>query len=189
MEEAPKDFVKMDNASRKAIAVSVAKACERRGKGLTLEQRDPERAAMLLERMAGGESATQIEKETGVDKHTLCGLRARHAEALGKRREVLAQDAMELAEKARVLQHEKMEMLFNDPEALAKTNLRDLAMSYGIYADKFHQSTEGNVVTIQHKGGAPSIEDAMKVIEAARAKLKAASVEVVVTPLDGDKSP
>jgi hypothetical protein len=154
-----------------------------------LEQIDPERATRLLERMASGDSLRKIVKEEGAEVKMLCNLRARHAEALGKRREMLAQDAMELAEKARVLQHEKMNALFEDPEALAKTNLRDLAMSYGIYADKFHQSTEGNTVTIQHKGTAPSIADALAVIEAARAKLKASSVEVVVTPSEGDKSP
>ena len=184
MGEASRDWGKVDVESRKAIAASVAKQGARQGRGRNLEQMDPERATMLLERMAGGDSLRKICKEDGTNHGMLCNLRARHAEALGKRREMLAQDAMELAEKARGLQHEKMNMLFDDPEALAKTNLRDLAMSYGIYADKFHQSTEGNVVTIQHKGGAPSIEDAMKVIEAARAKLKAAATEINVTPTE-----
>jgi hypothetical protein len=169
--------------SRKAIAASVAEQVKHRGRGLRLEQRDPVRATMLLERLASGESARKIMKEEGVDHHVLCGLRARHAEALGKRREVLAQDAMEMAEKVRVLQHEKMDMLLEDPEALAKTNLRDLAMSYGIYADKFHQSTEGNTVTIQHKGGAPSIEDAMRAIMDAKEKLKNSSIEITVNEI------
>lgn len=183
MGEASKDWGAVDKESKKAITASVAKMAARTGRGRNLEQVDPEKATRCLERMASGDSLRLIAKEEDTDHGTLCKLRARHAEALGKRREYLAQDAMELAEKARSLQHEKMDMLFQDPEALAKTNLRDLAMSYGIYADKFHQSTEGNVVTIQHKGGAPSIADAIAVIEQARAKLKASATEINVTPI------
>ena len=70
-------------------------------------------------------------------------------------------------------------MLAEDPEQLARTNIRDLAIPWGIANDKFMAAMGENKVTIEHKTAAPSLEDAMKAIEEARAKLKASSVEVI----------
>jgi hypothetical protein len=172
--------------TRAQIRKEVAKAIVAAGEnGRSIEARQPERAARLLELMAEGRSWRSIVEEEKVDWYTLVGLRARHRGLIDKRKEIVAQDAMELIEGARMLQQEKMKMLSEDEGALRRTNLRDLAMSYGIYADKFFMATDGNRVTIEHKTGAPSIEDARKAIEEARAQLRAGSVEVAakdVTP-------
>jgi hypothetical protein len=40
-----------------------------------------------------------------------------------------------------------------------------------------------NKVVVEHKSGAPSLEDAMKAIEEARAKMKLASIETVVNEI------
>jgi hypothetical protein len=103
---------------------------------------------------------------------------------LEERRQVLAQDALEVAEGLRLLQKEKMRMLAEDPEQLARTNIRDLAIPWGISIDKYLAVMGENKVVVEHKGAAPSLEDAMKAIEEARAKLKASSVEVVAKPVE-----
>ena len=145
-----------------------------------LEAINPEKTARVLEMMSEGRSWKSIMRDEHVDWYTLVGLRARHKDLLDKRREIVAQDAMELIEGARMLQQEKMKMLAEDETALRRTNIRDLAMSYGIYAEKFFMATEGNKVVVEHRTGAPSLEDAMKAIEEAKAKLKAGAVDVDV---------
>jgi hypothetical protein len=172
-------------SERAAIRKEVAKAIVAAGEnGRSIEARQPERAARLLELMAEGKSWKSIVRDEGVDWYTLVGLRARHKGLIEKRKEIVAQDAMELIEGARMLQQEKMKMLAEDEGALKRVNIRDLAMSYGIYADKFFMATEGNKVTVEHRSGAPSLEDAMKAIEEAKAKLKAGSIEVVAKPVE-----
>jgi len=173
-------------SERAAIRKEVARAIVAAGEnGRSIEARQPERAARLLELMAEGRSWKSIVREENVDWYTLVGLRARHKGLIDKRKEIVAQDAMELIEGARMLQQEKMKMLSEDEGALKRVNIRDLAMSYGIYADKFFMATEGNRVTVEHKSSAPSLEDAMKAIEEAKAKLKESSIEVVTKPVEG----
>lgn len=75
-------------------------------------------------------------------------------------------------------------MLAEDPEQLARTNIRDLAIPWGIANDKFLSAMGENKVVVEHKAGAPSLEDAMKAIEEARAKLKAGSLDAVVKPVE-----
>ena len=149
-----------------------------------LEAINPEKTARVLEMMSEGRSWKSIMRDEKVDWYTLVGLRARHKELLDKRREIVAQDAMELIEGARLLQQEKMKMLAEDESALKRLNIRDLAMSYGIYADKFFMATDGNKVVVEHKTAAPSLEDAVKAIEEAKAKLKASSLDVLVKPVE-----
>ena len=168
-------------ALRKKIATSIVKAADNRR---LIEAKDPEKAARCLEKMAEGRSWKSIMKEEGMDWYTLVGLKSRHSGLVDQRREIVAQDAMELIEGARLLQQEKMKMLSEDESMLRRTNLRDLAMAYGIYADKYFMASEGNKVTIEHKSAAPSLEDAMKAIEDAKAKLKASSVDIVAKPAE-----
>lgn len=157
--------------------------------GGRFENRYPERAGRVLEMLASGSTYTQIREAEGVDFKTLVFLKTRHGPALDKRREELAYEHLELAEGMRQLQHEKMAQLASDPEALAKTNLRDLTMSYGIAVDKFHHAMEGNKVVIEHKGSEPSLADAVKAIEEARAKLRGLSVEVKVEEIKEEAKP
>ena len=65
-----------------------------------------------------------------------------------------------------------------------RTNIRDLTLPWGIANDKFLSAMGENKVTVEHKAAAPSLEDAMKAIEEARAKLKASSLEVVTKPVE-----
>lgn len=149
-----------------------------------LEGRDPAMAAKVLEMLADGNSFSAIRKETGLDWETISRLKARHSMVLEERRKHLAQDALDVAEGLRLLQKEKMRMLAEDPDQLARTNIRDLAIPWGIANDKFLSAMGENKVVVEHKAGAPSLEDAMKAIEEARAKLKAGSLEVVAKPVE-----
>jgi hypothetical protein len=45
-----------------------------------------------------------------------------------------------------------------------------------------------NKVTIEHKSAAPSLEDAMRAIEEARAKLKSGSVEILTKDVTNEPS-
>jgi hypothetical protein len=164
------------------LALSVAKEANRTGN--FLERRDPELAAKVLERLCDGDSFNAIAKETGLKWETISRLKSRHSLAVDERRKELAEDALEIAEGLRLLQKEKMRMLAEDPEQLARTNIRDLTLPWGIAQDKYMAAIGENKVVVEHKSGAPSLEDAMKAIAEARAKLKASSVEVNVTEVN-----
>ena len=166
---------------KREMSKAIVEAAEN---GRLVEARNPEKAARCLEKMAEGRPWKAIMREETVDWYTLVGLRSRHKDLIDRRKEIVAQDAMELVEGARMLQQEKMRMLAEDENALRRVNLRDLAMSYGIYAEKFFMATDGNKVVVEHKTAAPSLEDAVKAIEEAKAKLKASSVDVLVKPVE-----
>jgi hypothetical protein len=169
--------------TRKEVAQSIVEAAQVHPS--RIECQDPAKAARVLEKIAEGLPWKQIMREEGVAWNTLVVLRSRHKSLLDKRKEIIAQDAMALIEGIRMLQHEKLRMLAEDENALKRVNIRDLAMSYGLYADKFFMATDGNKVVVEHKSGAPSIEDARKAIEEARAKARASAIDAVaidVTP-------
>jgi hypothetical protein len=159
------------------ISLSVAAMADRANN--LLEKRDPALAAKVLEMLGEGCTFKEISRETSVNWETVSRLKARHSMVLEERRKQLAQDALDVAEGLRLLQKEKMRMLAEDPEQLARTNIRDLAIPWGIANDKFLTAMGENKVTIEHKTSAPSLEDAMKAIEEARNKLKASSMEVI----------
>lgn len=176
---------KRPKRARKAVSeVAVSVASYGNCEGNYLERRDPGKAIKALEMMAEGASFSAVRSELGLNWETISRLKARHEVALEERRKILAQDALEIAEGFRLLQKEKMRMLAEDPEQLARTNIRDLAIPWGIANDKFLAAIGENKVVVEHKGAAPSLEDAMRAIEEARAKLKASSVEVLAKPVE-----
>jgi uncharacterized protein with NRDE domain len=139
---------------------------------LSLEARDPAKATLALEMLAGGETWEEVSNQTGYSFDQISRIRARHKVAIDKRKEQLAEDGLELAEGLRLLAKQKMAQLAENPDALAKVNIRDLVMSLGIAQDKFYMAAGEAKVTIEHRGNKPSLEDAMKAIEEAREKLK-----------------
>jgi len=177
-------FLKGAMRMKDPLAMSVAAMAD---KGVAyIEGRDPGMAARVLEMLADGNSYSTIKKQTGLDWETISRLKARHSMVLEERRKYLAQDALDVAEGLRLLQKEKMRMLAEDPEQLARTNIRDLAIPWGIANDKFLSAMGENKVVVEHKAQAPSLEDAMKAIEEARAKLKAGSVEILAKPVTNE---
>jgi hypothetical protein len=133
---------------------------------------------LCLEQLAEGNTWEEIAEATGFSFNQISKVKARHETAIEVRRKQLAADGFEMAEGLRLLAKQKLEMLANNPDALAKVNIRDLVLSYGIAVDKGMQALGENKVVVEHKAGKPSLEDAMKAIADARAALQKEAVEI-----------
>ena len=144
----------------------------------TLEHREPTKAMLCLEQLAEGNTWEEIAEATGFSFNQISKVKARHETAIEVRRKQLAADGFEMAEGLRLLAKQKLEMLANNPDALAKVNIRDLVLSYGIAVDKGMQALGENKVVVEHKAGKPSLEDAMKAIAEARAALQKEAVDI-----------
>ena len=144
----------------------------------TLEHREPAKAMLCLEQLAEGNTWEEIAEATGFSFNQISKVKARHETAIEVRRKQLAADGFEMAEGLRLLAKQKLEMLANNPDALAKVNIRDLILSYGIAVDKGMQALGENKVVVEHKAGKPSLEDAMKAIAEARASLQKEAVDI-----------
>jgi hypothetical protein len=135
-------------------------------------------AVMALERLCTGKGYKEVELATGLGFDILVGLRARHNMAIDVRRKQLAEDGFEMAEGLRLLAKQKMLQLSEDPEALAKVNLRDLAVSYGVAVDKGMLALDGNKVTVEYVSKRPSLADAQAAINEAREALQKEAIAV-----------
>ena len=144
----------------------------------TLEAREPTKAMLCLELLADGSTWQQVADETGWSFTQIGAVKARHEVAIEVRKKQLAADGFEMAEGIRLLMKQKMAMLADNPDALAKVNVKDLALSYGIAVDKGMLALGENKMVIEHKAGKPSLEDAMKAIEDARAALQKEAINV-----------
>jgi hypothetical protein len=144
----------------------------------TLEAREPTKAMLCLELLADGSTWQEVADETGWSFNQISAVKSRHEVAIDIRKKQLAADGFEMAEGLRLLLKQKMAMLADNPDALAKVNVKDLALSYGIAVDKGMQALGENKMVIEHKAGKPSLEDAMKAIEEARAALQKEAITV-----------
>jgi hypothetical protein len=144
----------------------------------TLESREPTKAMLCLELLADGSTWQQVADETGWSFTQIGAVKARHEVAIEVRKKQLAADGFEMAEGIRLLMKQKMAMLADNPDALAKVNVKDLALSYGIAVDKGMLALGENKMVIEHKAGKPSLEDAMKAIEEARAALQKEAITI-----------
>ena len=144
----------------------------------TLEAREPTKAMLCLELLADGSTWQEVADSTGWSFNQISSVKSRHELAIDIRKKQLAADGFEMAEGIRLLMKQKMAMLADNPDALAKVNVKDLALSYGIAVDKGMQALGENKMVIEHKAGKPSLEDAMKAIEDARAALQKEAVEI-----------
>ncbi len=155
---------------------------------LALEKRDPAKGMLALEMLSQGFTWEEIQDKTGFNFDQISRIRARHEMAIEHRKKELAQDGFEMAEGLRLLVKMKMEQLANNPEALAKTNLRDLVLPYGIAVDKGMQALGQPTSVVEHKTTKPSLEDAMKMVEEAkaraRAKIKSEAIDIATEPAE-----
>jgi hypothetical protein len=152
-----------------------------------IEKREPVKATLALEMLAGGETYEAVARATGLSFTSIAALRARNDKPLEERRKQLAVDGFEMAEGLRLLAKQKMQSLADNPEELAKVNLRDLVLPYAIAQDKAFAALGENKVIVEHRRGA-SLEDAMREIEAVRAKIRQSAIEVDVTPVVAKKA-
>lgn len=143
-----------------------------------MEMRDPKNAMLAMEMLADGSTWEQVSEATGFSFTQISKIRSRHEVAIETRKKQLASDGFEMAEGLRLLIKQKMEMLASNPDALAKANIRDFVLSYGIAVDKGMQALGENKVVVEHKSTKPSLEDAMKAIEEARAALQKEAIPI-----------
>lgn len=142
-----------------------------------MEVRKPEECALAVEMLAHGRPLAEVTRETGLTHGALTALRYRHSEAIEVRRMRAADDAEHTAERYRLLAQARADQLMDDPEALKKVNPKDLMLAYGIARDKASTLRGDATVTVEHKKGF-SLEDAAKMIEAARKNVNAEVVDV-----------
>ena len=174
----------LDMSEEYVLPVIAASVAAHGGNGALTESKRPKEAVLALERLCQGWTFEEIRKETGLSFNAISSLKARNEVAMDVRRQQLAADGFEIAEKMRLLIAQKAEMLANDEEAMKKVNIRDLVLPYGIAMDKALQSLGEAKVVIEHRSGKPSLEDAVAAINAAKASLvkDAIPVESFVVP-------
>jgi len=111
-----------------------------------------------------------ISDELGIDRRELWRLEGHHG-TLEMRREGLARRMMNLSKGLASLMERKLDQLEEDPEALAATPLKDIAISMGIVTDKGSALAGMATSRVEHVVGV-TLDDAMSMI--ADAKRKAA---------------
>jgi isocitrate lyase len=169
-------------AESDVVYPSLATAVAKVESPLSTEARHPKEAALALEMLGEGKSFRQVADQTGLTLSQIGALRKRHKVTIDEHRERFASDGVQLAENLRLVALAKLQQLADDPEQLAKTNIRDLMLPYAIAQDKVFSALGENTVVVEHRSKGASLEDAQKAIEEARAKIRAKSIEVVVTP-------
>lgn len=135
------------------------------------EIREPEKAARalyLLDTTDMGQN--RIAEEVGLAKREIGSLLFHRPEIWEKRRPRLAASLAATSEELVDLMGDKIAQLKADDEALAQTPIKDLALSIGIVADKAATFNGMATAVIEHRAG-PSIDDARKAIEEARARI------------------
>lgn len=165
----------------KTVFPSIATAVASVESPLSTEARNPKEAALALEMLGAGSSFREIQAATGLTLSQIAAVRKRHKVTIEEHRERFASDGVELAESLRLVAKAKLQQLADDPEQLAKTNIRDLILPYAIAQDKVFSALGENTVVVEHRSKGVSLEDAQKAIAEARAKIKAESIEINVT--------
>ncbi len=174
----------LDMSEEYVLPVIAASVAANGVDGTLTEAKRPKEAVLALERLCQGWTFNEIREETGLSFNAISSLKARNEVAMDIRRQQLAADGFEMAEKLRLLVGKKADMLANDDAALRRVNIRDLVLPYGIAMDKALQSLGEAKVVVEHRSGKPSLEDAVAAINAAKASLvkDAIPVESFVLP-------
>ena len=171
-------------SEEKTVYPSIATAIAAVESPLATENRQPREAALALEMLGAGKSFRDVAAQTGLTLSQIGAIRKRHKVTIEEHRERFASDGVQLAENLRLVALAKLQQLADDPEQLARTNIRDLMLPYAIAQDKVFSALGENTVVVEHRSKGASLEDAQKAIDEARAKIRAKSIEVVVTPAE-----
>ena len=135
-----------------------------------LERQNPVKAANVLMMLEERISEIKIQKALGCNNNTTRRIRVDFSETIQERRKEFSRRFAVVSEMATDLMMKKMGMLEEDDEMLANTPLKDLALVAAIATDKGGMLDGMPTVTIEHRKGS-SIEDALKLREAARQRL------------------
>ena len=136
-----------------------------------MEVQSPGKAARILNALADGNPTRKIERHFRVGGSLLTRMRRDHHEVLREARMIRAQAAAEVADQARELLAKKIDQLFGDEQALAKANLKDLGITFGIVTDKAQLLANDPTLIVQDQTPKVTLQDAMDFIEEAKAKV------------------
>ncbi len=136
-----------------------------------MEVQSPGKAARILNALANGDPTRKIERHFRVGGSLLTRMRRDHHEVLREARMIRAQAAAEVADQARELLAKKIDQLFGDEQALAKANLKDLGITFGIVTDKAQLLANDPTLIVQDQTPKVTLQDARDFIEAAKAKV------------------
>lgn len=156
-----------------ALARSIEFVTEHQRKAGTsgMEVQNPEKAARILNALADGEPSRKIERQFRVGGSLLTRMRRDHCEVLSQSKRARAQAAAEVADQARELLTKKINQLAGDDAALAKANLKDVGITFGIVTDKAQLLANDPTLIVGDPTPKVSIQDAIDAIEAAKAEV------------------
>jgi len=158
-----------------AKAVSAAGSVAKR----TVERCDPAKAVEVIEELGRGATVRQIAAKYELDRATIERMAKRHRSLIVEIREFISGHAFMDLQRGRGILNRKFDMMEDDPEQIAKTNIRDLAQTVSMLGEGYVASIGENRSTVVVEMG-PSVADAMAAIIAAkeRAKRKLCSIDV-----------
>jgi hypothetical protein len=136
-----------------------------------MEVQSPGKAARILNALADGTPTRKIERHFRVGGSLLTRMRRDHHEVLREARMIRAQAAAEVADQARELLAKKIDQLAGDEQALAKANLKDLGITFGIVTDKAQLLANDPTLIVQDQTPKVTLQDARDFIEEAKAKV------------------
>lgn len=168
----------------KEVQREVSREIAQRAKGKhgnAIEVANPTVVRQIIEGLADGKSQAELEAKFGYDRKTISKIFREYPDAIALVRENIAinayMDEQQLAEVMRM----KVDQMKQDPEQIAKTNIRDIAISVSMMNERYRNAVGENKVVIEHRSG-PSIEEFAKVIEEARKKAQQKIVDVTPEP-------
>ena len=181
----PDAFDLEDKAAKRAAGSKIAKAVALKGSEPTptIEKKNPQMAVEILEGLARGATGRQLAAKYQIDLGTIQRMARRHRETITDVKELIAGHAYMDLQRGRAILNQKWDMMEDDPEQIAKTNVRDLVQSVSMLGEGYMAAIGENKVVIEHRTG-PSVSDAQAAILLAKERAKAKIEEAKRNAID-----
>ena len=144
-----------------------------------VEHYAPNKAALALYMLSQGARIKAIAEKTGLGRDVIRSLEWRHNDTLETKRKEFSMRYAIAAQEYTDLLLDKATQLFDNPDALAKLSPEKLAITVGILTDKAAQLTGMATTVVEHRKGA-SLEDAAKMINEARQRVKGKIIDAEI---------
>lgn len=171
--------VEIPSALIKKVARSISQNANT-AHGNSIERANPALSLTVIQELARGLTIKKIQAKHDVDRTTVSRLLHRHRAVIDDIREYIAADAFMDLQVARGIMHKKFEQMDEDPEAIAKANMRDIVQSVALLNQGYQASVGENKVVIEHRTG-PTMEEFAAKIAEAREKARARMLNVTPT--------
>lgn len=176
--ELRKEIKSKEKVVREKVMASV-KAAAVEGEALQIENKRPADCVLVLEAIARGMTQRECVEKFSMNKGTIKDLARRHRDVIKDWRELLSGHAFMDLQRARTVLNMKWDMMEDDPEQIAKTNVRDLVQSVSMLGEGYLSAVGESKPTVQINMGV-SLGDAIKAIHDAkqRARERIGSIDV-----------